>query len=362
MDWLEWALLCASALLSLFVFAWLSIVKIDPRKPSCVVHFQSTRAQQSGQSHGKDKRLCLSRSLDFFFCTDFTLPNGLGVWGFSPFDIFAVFYEMFEEAQYFKHGITLNDSSVVLDIGANTGIFAVYLAQRYPAVKVHCFEPVPDTFQLLQLNATKYNKSAALHNVGLSSTETTASFHFDQSLSVGAGAYQDSIWNPGKKAGVMAWIRASLHDLALVHLIPRPIASALLAILSIPVVAQLFLLAISPFGILYVVFLSIRSLMSTKQVKVSLTTLSAFLKQESVSRVSLAKIDVEGAELEVLRGIQPLDFKKFDQFVIEVHDINDRVKTICSLLESHGFQTIVEQEDWHSHRLLSIFTVFARRA
>ncbi len=46
MDWLGWALLCASALLILFVLAWMSIVKIDPRKPSCVALFQSTGAAE----------------------------------------------------------------------------------------------------------------------------------------------------------------------------------------------------------------------------------------------------------------------------------------------------------------------------
>ncbi len=42
------------------------------------------------------------------------------MWGFAEFDILAVYYEMFEEKQYFKHGIGLKENDMVLDIGANT--------------------------------------------------------------------------------------------------------------------------------------------------------------------------------------------------------------------------------------------------
>ena len=42
----------------------------------------------------------------------------------------------------------------VLDIGAHVGAFAVAIAQRYPAVKVTCYEPSPSSAALLRTNIT----------------------------------------------------------------------------------------------------------------------------------------------------------------------------------------------------------------
>src|SRR5215470_12198605 len=41
---------------------------------------------------------------------------------------------------------------VILDIGANVGGFAAWASQRWPASLIHCYEPLPDNFALLQKN------------------------------------------------------------------------------------------------------------------------------------------------------------------------------------------------------------------
>ncbi len=102
--------------------------------------------------NGSSRALCFTLQLRCCWKSDFKLPNGLEVWGFAEFDILAVYYvrfscasgfkfsgslpvlilqEMFEEQQYFKHGITLQENDTVLDIGANTGIFTVYLVLEF---------------------------------------------------------------------------------------------------------------------------------------------------------------------------------------------------------------------------------------
>lgn len=54
--------------------------------------------------------------------------------------------------------------------------------------------------------------------------------------------------------------------------------------------------------------------------------------------LDLVKIDVEGAELDVLEGIEPDDWARTRQFVIEVQDLGGRLDEVRKLLEGHGFE------------------------
>src|SRR4029077_372719 len=69
--------------------------------------------------------------------------------------------------------------------------------------------------------------------------------------------------------------------------------------------------------------------------------------------------DVEKSELEVLEGIKPADWSKIRQLVVEVHDIHDRLSKILRLVEVHGYQLSVEQDE----RLAAtnLYTIYARR-
>jgi hypothetical protein len=54
---------------------------------------------------------------------------------------------------------------------------------------------------------------------------------------------------------------------------------------------------------------------------------------------------VEKSELDVLLGIEGQDWPKIKQVVVEVHDLEQRVKKITALLKEHGFRKItLEQE------------------
>ena len=53
---------------------------------------------------------------------------------------------------------------------------------------------------------------------------------------------------------------------------------------------------------------------------------------------------MEKSELDVLEGVAEEDWKKIDQIVVEVHDLNGRVARISELLTSHAYSIAVEQE------------------
>ena len=40
----------------------------------------------------------------------------------------------------------------IIDVGANVGLFSLYMKMNYPDSQIFCFEPVPSTFELLRLN------------------------------------------------------------------------------------------------------------------------------------------------------------------------------------------------------------------
>ena len=73
-------------------------------------------------------------------------------------------------------------------------------------------------------------------------------------------------------------------------------------------------------------------------------TISEVMRQEALTAIDLLKIDVEKAEWDVLLGIEPQDWPRIRQVVVEVHDLGGRLGRVLALLEGHGFECVVEQE------------------
>ncbi|BDA48598.1 probable 31-O-demethyl-FK506 methyltransferase FkbM [Coccomyxa sp. Obi] len=77
-----------------------------------------------------------------------------------------------------------------------------------------------------------------------------------------------------------------------------------------------------------------------------LTTVSAIIKTEGLRCVDLLKIDVERAELDVLRGIADEDWHKIRQLVMEVHDDKNTLSAVRELLNEKGsFAKCVVKQD-----------------
>jgi hypothetical protein len=90
-----------------------------------------------------------------------------------------------------------------------------------------------------------------------------------------------------------------------------------------------------------------------------MTTLSQVLREYDVAQVDLLKIDVEKSEAEVLAGVDPDDWPRIRQVVMEVHDIDSRVDRICELLESNGFEVNAERDTVTG--MTGLYDVYARR-
>jgi hypothetical protein len=89
-------------------------------------------------------------------------------------------------------------------------------------------------------------------------------------------------------------------------------------------------------------------------------TLSSVLDGFGVDRIDLLKIDVEGAELDVLSGISECDWPRIRQIVAEVHDVAGRAALIRRQLVERGFAevTITQELEFGG---TSLHNVYARR-
>lgn len=68
-------------------------------------------------------------------------------------DAWSLYREIFIDRCYTQPGFYIPQSGdTVLDLGANIGTFALYLAACAPGIKVHCFEPCQATRQRLKSN------------------------------------------------------------------------------------------------------------------------------------------------------------------------------------------------------------------
>jgi aryl carrier-like protein len=83
--------------------------------------------------------------------------------------------------------------------------------------------------------------------------------------------------------------------------------------------------------------------MRATTVKARLRTLSQAIAEHGIRSIDLLKINVEKSELDVLRGLEPQDWAKVKQMVIEV-DLKENLQPITDLLASHGFDLLVEQD------------------
>ena len=77
-------------------------------------------------------------------------------------------------------------------------------------------------------------------------------------------------------------------------------------------------------------------------VEVAATTISDVLARYNLAKVNLLKLDVEGAELEILDNLDDRTFSRIDQITVEFHDFRSRedlprIRNIIGKMRSRGF-------------------------
>jgi len=249
----------------------------------------------------------------------YTLGNNLSVIHHNKHETDYLYSEIFEKQSYLKHGISLPAGACVFDAGANIGMFSLFVAQQCPDARLYAFEPASSVYESLCLNMQLYGLDARVFNYGLSDAEKRVTFTYYPQYTVMSGVsdYADV----GEEVEVVKSHLRSEQEQGATG------AEELLAHADELLAAR---------------FKELRE-------ECRLRRLSDVIKEEGVKRIDLLKIDVQRAEMDVLRGIEPQDWHKIDQIVMEVHDggeIRGRLAEVLELLSSYGFEVMVEQDEF----------------
>jgi FkbM family methyltransferase len=91
--------------------------------------------------------------------------NNNYLYHFRNYSDFGLAYEILVENSYkLDHHFCCNPKNIV-DLGANSGMSAIYLNSLFPNATVHCYEPDPHTFSQFQLNTAKIRNISGYQEV-----------------------------------------------------------------------------------------------------------------------------------------------------------------------------------------------------
>jgi FkbH-like protein/FkbM family methyltransferase len=258
----------------------------------------------------------------------YILPNGLEIVHVNQYETDYVYKEIFEDQCYLRHGIRLQDGDTVVDIGANIGLFSLFVMSRCKNPKIYAFEPAPVVYEILKANCNAYGSNVRAFNAGVSDKPKSAMFTFYEKSSVFSGFHPDA--TEDRKA-IQTVVRNMLKTGSVAGETVEKYVSELTA-----------------------------DRLRGRTHEVRLTSVSDIIRENQIDKIDLLKIDAEKSELDIIKGIEDRDWPKIDQIVIEIHDpTHEAVKRIEDLLIAREYRCAVEQETLLEHA--GLFNLYATR-
>src|SRR5205823_3837091 len=207
--------------------------------------------------------------------TQCCLSNGLLIYANARTPLHSLFVDVFEHGEYVNPRIpSIKCGDIVVDIGANIGLFSLFAASISPDIQVYAFEPASDTFALLQENAAA-NNLANIHCQKCAVTATTG----EARLYLDSGSLGDSV------------IRELVGD---------------------------------------------ENISGTERVP-CLSLDDLFFRYE-LPRCDFLKVDCEGSEFDLFSSASPQTLARITAIAVEYHEHNGRKsRELTELLEAHRF-------------------------
>ena len=235
-----------------------------------------------------------------------------------------LYRELFQNHGYESNGVVVKSGDTIFDVGANIGMFALSLMSRFENLNIYCFEPVPATFESLKRNAAesplaKKNRVTTL-DFGLGAIEADAMIEYFAGSPVNSTLYpEEKRRNFEQLLGSIKlpdlWRMNKLRAFCLAPLFPfrkRLLSSAYARLMS-----------------------------EGQSVRCRIKTISGFIDKYSVERIDLLKVDVEGAEMDVLAGLEERHWPRIQQVAMEIDPANkEHVGRLSDELRSRGFRRV----------------------
>jgi FkbM family methyltransferase len=232
--------------------------------------------------------------------------------------------EILVDKLYFQEGVSISPGDIVLDVGANIGVFALSAAKQ--GAQVYAYEPIPGTFGLLQQNIHLHGLDDMVHprNIGLSDrSEEKIMFHHPL-MSI-----FDS-WN--SREDQFELMAENLQDVLAILKTAAPVRYRALKILGFKSLQQAVMRDATK-----------KIVASAVKVKCQFDTLSGVISQENIQAIALLKLDAELADWEVLNGVKAQDWQRIRQVAMEVHVESDLAPLSQFFRERHFRQVSVKK-------------------
>ena len=256
------------------------------------------------------------------------LPNGLSISHINSYETKFLYNEIFVQNVYMNHGIEVHPGNVLIDAGANIGMFAIYMFRKFNPARVFCFEPAPHCLEALRFNLARWKDQAVIIASALGENEGEADFTYYPGYSIMSGLFADrnrdlDVLKTGARTQ-LARLSEPCDDESMIDVLVEG------------------------------------KLDNAVSFKCPMTTVSSVIENYDLKCVHLLKIDVERAENAILRGIKDEHWARINQIVVEVHDQGaGEHEAMREMLAHKGYQTVlaVEQDLQNS----AIYQLTARR-
>lgn len=265
------------------------------------------------------------------------LPSGQQIFYRSKSDVEILTRECFEQPAYLRHGLRVEEGDCIFDVGANIGFFLMQLGHYLQNATVYSFEPVPEIFDVLSRNAERHcHLDYRLFNCGLSKSNQSTTFTYFPRNSIASTMYPDrsADYRRNSRRFVLSELGERCRILRLMF-------------------------RTTPESWWFPLSESIRRYFhAAREVNCQLRRMSDVIDEHDIRQIDLLKVDTEGAEEDVLTGIEPRHWSIIRQAVVEVHHGTSGVERIEGILNNRGFTTISQQLMPHIEHL---YLVYARR-
>lgn len=236
----------------------------------------------------------------------FKYKNNLKIDSFMPYAY--LYSEIFNDNSY---NFEVKDNMTIFDVGANIGIFNLYVNSKAKNLNVYSFEPVPQIFECLNSNASKYKNSICI-NKGLGDKNEIVTMNYLKNAS-GMSSIKDF-----DNVKIKAHDKIYKQECGIFHNLCKYVVN--------------------------------KEMQNPVKVKGVITTASDIIDQYQIKDIDVMKIDVEGFELNVLKGIRDEHFSIIKKIFIEIENFrkDNNKNEIYQILDKHNYvyKIIDGNDDW----------------
>src|SRR5262249_21391530 len=161
-------------------------------------------------------------------------------------------------------GIEIGEGGCVFDVGANIGLFSMYVQERSGGARVYAFEPGRATCAALRANMEMYGLETKVYGIGISNKAGKRKFTYYPKMTASSGLYADEEEDRGVTRAFIKQQGVELEEYTEELLEGR---------------------------------------FESESYECELRTVSEVMRENGEEELELLKIDVEKSELDVLKGI-----------------------------------------------------------